>query len=240
MGVRKDATTTKKHMKGKRYQEAQKLVDAKKVYTIEEAIKLLKSMPATKFDAAVEFHAKLGIDPTKGDQLVRGTIVLPHGTGKTKKVIAFVEAEKEAEAKTAGADLIGNEEMMEKIIKTGVIEFDVAIATPGMMPKLSKLAKILGPKGLMPNPKTDTVGTSITKMIQEQKAGKVSFKNDDTANLHQIFGRFSFDETKLKENLTALIEAIKKVKPSASKGIYIQNAVVCTTMSPGVHVEIPV
>jgi len=240
VGVRKDATTTKKHMKGKRYQEAQKLVDAKKVYTIEEAIKLLKSMPATKFDAAVEFHAKLGIDPTKGDQLVRGTIVLPHGTGKTKKVIAFVEAEKEAEAKTAGADLIGNEEMMEKIIKTGVIEFDVAIATPGMMPKLSKLAKILGPKGLMPNPKTDTVGTSITKMIQEQKAGKVSFKNDDTANLHQIFGRFSFDETKLKENLTALIEAIKKVKPSASKGIYIQNAVVCTTMSPGVHVEIPV
>lgn len=227
-------------MKGKRYQEAQKLVDAKKVYTIEEAIKLLKSMPATKFDAAVEFHAKLGIDPTKGDQLVRGTIVLPHGTGKTKKVIAFVEAEKEAEAKTAGADLIGNEEVMEKIIKTGVIEFDVAIATPGMMPKLSKLAKILGPKGLMPNPKTDTVGTSITKMIQEQKAGKVSFKNDDTANLHQIFGRFSFDETKLKENLTALIEAIKKVKPSASKGIYIQNAVVCTTMSPGVHVEIPV
>ncbi|MFA6132235.1 MAG: 50S ribosomal protein L1 [Patescibacteria group bacterium] len=227
-------------MHSKRYQEAQKLVDSKKVYTIEEAIKLLKSLPATKFDAAVEFHAKLGIDPTKGDQLVRGTIVLPHGTGKTKKVIAFVEPEKEAEAKAAGADIIGNEEVSATILKTSVIEFDVAIATPGMMPKLSKLAKILGPKGLMPNPKTDTVGTNITKMIQEQKAGKVSFKNDDTANLHQIIGRFSFDEAKLKENLTALIEAVKKVKPAAAKGIYIENAVICTTMSPSIHVEIPV
>jgi len=226
-------------MKGKRYQEAQKLVDPKKIYTVEEAVKILKSFPAPKFDAAVELHIKLGIDPTKGDQLVRGTIVLPHGTGKTKKVIAFVEAEKEAEAKTAGADIIANEEIMEKIQKTGVIEFDVAIATPGMMPKLSKLAKILGPRGLMPNPKTDTVGVNITKMIQEQKAGKVSFKNDDTANLHQIFGRFSFDEVKLRENLTALIEAVKKVKPAAAKGIYIQNAVICTTMSPGIHVEIP-
>lgn len=226
-------------MRGKKYQEAKKLVDPKKVYTIEEAVKLLKSFPAAKFDAAVEFHAKLGIDPTKGDQLVRGTIVLPHGTGKTKKVIAFVEAEKEAEAKAAGADLIGNEEMMEKILKTSAIEFDVAVATPGMMPKLSKLAKILGPKGLMPNPKTDTVGPNVTKMVQEQKAGKVSFKNDDTANLHQIFGRFSFEENKLKENLTALIEAIKKVKPAAAKGIYIENAVICSTMSPGIHVEIP-
>lgn len=226
-------------MRGKRYQEAQKLVDPKKVYTIEEAIKLLKSLPAAKFDAAVEFHANLGIDPTKGDQLVRGTVVLPHGTGKTKKVIAFVEAEKEAEAKAAGADIIGNEEVMEKILKTAVIEFDVAVATPGMMPKLSKLAKILGPKGLMPNPKTDTVGANITKMIQEQKAGKISFKNDDTANLHQIFGRFSFDEIKLKENLTVLIEAVKKVKPAAAKGIYIENAVICATMSPGIHVEIP-
>lgn len=215
------------------------MVDPKKIYTVEEAVKILKSFPAPKFDAAVELHIKLGIDPTKGDQLVRGTIVLPHGTGKTKKVIAFVEAEKEAEAKTAGADIIANEEIMEKIQKTGVIEFDVAIATPGMMPKLSKLAKILGPRGLMPNPKTDTVGVNITKMIQEQKAGKVSFKNDDTANLHQIFGRFSFDEVKLRENLTALIEAVKKVKPAAAKGIYIQNAVICTTMSPGIHVEIP-
>ena len=227
-------------MKGKRYQEAIKLIDPKKNYTIDEAVKLLKSMPAAKFDATVEFHAKLGINPTKGDQLVRGTIVLPHGTGKTKKVIAFVEAEKEAEAKTAGADIIGNEEVMNNILKTSTIEFDVAVATPTMMPKLSKLAKILGPKGLMPNPKTDTVGANITKMIQEQKAGKISFKNDDSANLHQIFGRLSFDETKLKENLTTLIEAIKKVKPAASKGIYIENAVICATMSPSIHVEIPV
>lgn len=226
-------------MPSKRYQEAKKLIDPKKVYPIEEAVKLLKSLPATKFDAAVEVHAKLGVDPTKGDQQVRGTIVLPHGTGKTKKVIAFVEPEKEAEAKTAGADFIGNEETMEKILKTNVIEFDVAIATPGMMPKLSKLAKILGPRGLMPNPKTDTVGANITKMIQEQKAGKISFKNDDTGNVHQIFGRFSFNENQLKENLLALVEAIKKVKPAAAKGIYIENAVICATMSPGIHIEIP-
>jgi large subunit ribosomal protein L1 len=216
------------------------MVGDKKTYTVEEAVKLLKSLPATKFDAAVEFHAKLGIDPTKGDQLVRGTVVLPHGTGKTKKVIAFVEPEKEAEAKTAGADLIGNEEAINNILKSNIIDFDVAVATPAMMPKLSKLAKVLGPKGLMPNPKTDTVGPNVTKMVQEQKAGKISFKNDDTANLHQIFGRLSFEENKLKDNLTALIEAVKKVKPAAAKGIYIENAVVCSTMGPAIHVEIPV
>jgi len=225
-------------MPSKRFQEAQKLVDPKKSYSVDEAVGILKKMPATKFDAAVEFHVKLGINPTKGDQQVRGTIVLPHGTGKTKKVIAFVEAEKEAEAKAAGADIIGNEEVMGQILKTGTIEFDVAVATPVMMPKLSKVAKILGPRGLMPNPKTDTVGTNITKMIQEQKAGKVSFKNDDKGNIHQAFGRFSFEETKLKENLTALIEAVKKAKPATSKGIYIQNAVICATMSPGIHIEI--
>jgi len=224
----------------KRYDAAKKLIEDKKVYSIDDAIKLLKSFPPAKFDAAVELHTKLGVDPTKGDQQVRGTIVLPHGTGKTKKVVAFVEAEKEAEARAAGADIVSNDEFIEKILKTGVIEFDVAVATPGTMAKLSKLAKILGPRGLMPNPKTDTVGPNITKMIQEQKAGKVSFKNDDTANIHQSFGRFSFDETKLKENLLALVDAIKKVKPASSKGIYIQNAVICTTMSPSIHIEIPV
>lgn len=226
-------------MHSKRYQEAKKLVDPKKVYSLADAVKLLKSLPTTKFDAAVEIHTKLGTDPTKGDQQVRGTLVLPHGTGKTKKVMAFVEPEKEAEAKTAGADMVGNEETIDKITKSGVIDFDVAIATPAMMPKLSKLAKVLGPKGLMPNPKTDTVGTNITKMISEQKAGKVSFKNDDTANIHQIFGRISFEESQLKENLSAIIEAIKKAKPAAAKGIYIQNAVICTTMGPGIHIEIP-
>jgi large subunit ribosomal protein L1 len=227
-------------MSSKRFQEAQKLVDPKKIYSIDEAVQILKKMPATKFDATVEFHAKLGINATKGDQQVRGTIVLPHGTGKTKKVIAFVEPEKEADAKAAGADIIGNEEIMDKILKSSVIEFDVAVATPAMMPKLSKLAKILGPKGLMPNPKTDTVGPNVSKMIQEQKAGKISFKNDDKGNVHQAFGRQSFDEAKLKENLMTLVEAVKKVKPAAAKGIYIQNAVICATMSPAIHVEIPV
>ena len=227
-------------MPSKLQQEAKKLINAKKTYSIEEAVKILKSLPATKFDAAVELHTKLGIDPTKGDQQVRGTIVLPHGTGKTKKVMAFVEPEKEAEAKTAGADIIGNEETIEKILKNNTIEFDVAVATPGMMPKLSKLAKFLGPRGLMPNPKTDTVGPNVTKMIQEQKAGKISFKNDDTGNVHQVFGRISFDENKLKDNLSALVEAVKKAKPAAAKGIYIQNAVICATMSPAIHIEIPV
>lgn len=226
-------------MRSKRYQEAGKLIDPKKAYSPEGAIKLLKSLPAVKFDAAVELHASLGIDPTKSDQVVRGTVVLPHGTGKTKRVAAFVEPEKEAEARAAGADIIGNEEEMEKILKTNIIEFDVAVATPGMMPKLSKLAKVLGPKGLMPNPRTDTVGPNITKMVQEQKAGKISFKNDDTGNLHQVFGRFSFDEQKLTENLTTLIEAIKKAKPAAAKGVYIENAVICATMSPGIRIEIP-
>jgi len=226
-------------MSSKRYQEAQKLFEAKKVYSIDEAVKILKQFPAAKFDASVEVHAKLGIDPTKSDQLVRGTLVLPHGTGKTKKVAAFVEPEKEAEAKAAGAEIIGNDETIEKILKSSVIEFDVAVATPGMMAKLSKLAKFLGPRGLMPNPKNDTVSTNVTKMIQEQKAGKISFKNDDTGNIHQVFGRISFDENKLKENLSALVEAFRKAKPAAAKGIYLQNAVICATMSPGIHIEIP-
>ncbi|MBI4598845.1 50S ribosomal protein L1 [Candidatus Uhrbacteria bacterium] len=226
-------------MRGKNYQAATKLVDKKKTYAIEEAVALVKQMSKQKFDASVELHVRLGIDPSKGDQQVRGTVNLPHGTGRSKRVAAFVEAEKEAEAKAAGADIVGGEELIEKIAKTGVIEFDVAVATPAIMAKLSKLAKILGPKGLMPNPKTETINPNIGKIVKEQKAGKLSFKNDATGNVHQMFGRVSFDGAKLKENLTALLEAIRKVKPSSSKGIYFRNIVICSTMSPGVHIEIP-
>ena len=168
---------------------------------------------------------------------MRGTIALPHGVGKSKRVAAFVEAAKEAEAKTAGADLIGNDELIEKIAQTSQIDFDVAIATPAMMPKLAKLARLLGPRGLMPNPKTDTVGTNVTKMITEQKAGKQSFKNDNTGNIHQVFGRASFSEDQLKDNLKALIEAIKRLKPAASKGIYLQSATITSTIGPGIKVE---
>lgn len=227
-------------MAGKRLKEASKLVEAKKVYSIDEAIGLVKSMPKAKFDEAVEIHVRLGIDPSKSDQQVRGTIAFPHGVGKTKKVAAFVEPAKEAEAKAAGADIIGNEEFINQLAIKQTIEFDVAVATPSMMPKLAKLAKLLGPKGLMPNPKTDTVSPNVTKMVAEQKAGKQSFKNDTTANIHQIFGRVSFDAPKLKENLLVLVEQIKKHKPASAKGIYIKNASISTTMGPGVKVDINV
>jgi large subunit ribosomal protein L1 len=227
-------------MRSKRYKEAKAQVDPKKTYGLDEAIELLKKTNMAKFDAAAELHVKLGIDPTKSDQQVRGTVSLPHGTGKTKRVAAFVEAEKEAEAKAAGADVYGGEELIEKIAKSGQIDFDVAVATPVMMPKLAKLAKILGPKGMMPNPKTDTINPNVAKMVTEQKAGKLSFKNDDTGNIHQVIGRLSFDNAKLKENLSTLLDAIRKVKPASSKGIYFRTAVICSTMSPAIHIETPV
>lgn len=214
------------------------MVDPQLTYSIKDAITLVKKTAHAKFDEAVELHVRLGIDTTKGEQQVRGTIALPHGIGKTKRIAAFVEAEKEAEAKEAGADIVGGDELIEKLSQKGLIEFDVAVATPKIMPKLSKLAKLLGPRGLMPNPKTDTLGTNVTKMIQEQKAGKESFKNDKTANVHQVFGRVSFDEVKLVENLTALAEAIKKLKPASSKGIFIKNASISTTMGPGIRIDL--
>lgn len=226
-------------MRSKRFKEAQTKIDPKQAYSIEKAVKLAKEASNEKFDAALELHLNLGIDPGKGDQQVRGTIALPHGVGgKAKKVAAFVEPAKEEEAKKAGADLIGNEEMISKIAQTGAIEFDVAVATPAMMPKLAKLAKLLGPKGMMPNPKTDTVGPNVGKMIEEQKAGKQSFKNDSTANVHQIFGRVSFTEEQLKENLTALLDAVKKLKPVSSKGIYLKNASISSSMGPGIKIEV--
>ena len=225
-------------MKGKRYAEAAKLVDPKKVYTIDEALAILKKMPKAGFDEAVELHLKLGIDPGKSDQQVRGTIALPHGVGgKSKRVAAFVEPAKEAEAKEAGADIVGGDELIAQIATKQTIEFDVAVATPAMMPKLAKLAKLLGPKGLMPNPKTDTVSPNVANMVKEQKAGKQNFKNDATGNIHQIFGRASFDEAKLKANLLTLLETVRKLKPATAKGIYIRNASVATTMGPGLMID---
>lgn len=224
-------------MKGKKYKEAEKLVDAKKVYSPAEAIALAKQLPKRGFDEAVELHLRLGIDPSKGDQQIRGTIAFPHGVGKSKRVAAFVEAAKEADAKAAGADLVGGEELINEIATKQVIDFDVAVATPAMMPKLAKLAKFLGPKGLMPNPKTDTVGPNVSKMVAEQKAGKQTFKNDTAGNVHQIFGRVSFDEAKLGENLSALMELVRKMKPATAKGIYVKSATIATTMGPAIHVD---
>ncbi len=222
----------------KRMSALQAKIDKNKVYSIEEAIKLIKETSGVKFDAAVEIHASLGIDTKKTEQQIRSTVVLPHGTGKSKKVAAFVSPEKEAEAKEAGADLICGEEEIKKIKDTGKINFDVAVTTPDMMPKLASVAKILGPKGLMPNPKTETVGPNVKQMISELKKGKVTFKNDDTGNVHQIIGRISFSDEKLHENLTVFLETLKKAKPSGSKGTYIKNLVLCSTMGPAIKINI--
>ncbi len=224
-------------MPSKRFEEVTKLVDKDKTYSIAEGIALCKKAATAKYDEAIELHVRLGVDPMKSDQQVRGTIALPHGTGKTKRVAAFVQGEKEAEAKEAGADIVGGEELIAEIAQKGNIDFDVAVATPAMMPKIAKLARLLGPRGLMPNPKTDTVGPNVKKMVTEQKAGKESFKNDKAGNIHQIFGRASFTEAQLEENFRALMEIIKRLKPQASKGIYIKNASICSTVGPGIKID---
>jgi large subunit ribosomal protein L1 len=222
---------------GKRFAAAESKIDKKKAYSVPEAVALIKAGATAKFDETVELHFNLGIDPKMGDQQIRGTLVLPHGSGKTKKVIAFVDAANADAAKAAGADIIGTEEMIEAIAKTGKIDFDVAVAVPAMMAKLAKAAKVLGPRGLMPNPKTDTVGPNIAKIIEEQKAGKLSFKNDATSNVHMIVGKASFDAKKLEDNLKSAIEAIQKSKPSSSKGIFIKSATLTSTMGPAVKLD---
>ena len=219
--------------RGKKYQEAAKKVDAAKVYTIEEAAKLVKETSTVKFDATVDASFNLNVDPKAADQQVRGTLVLPHGNGKTKKVLAITD--KVEEAKAAGADFIGGKEMIEKILKENWFEFDVIVATPNMMGEIGKAARTLGPKGLMPNPKTGTVSMDIAKAIKDIKAGKVEYRVDKEANMHVSIARVSFDEKKIAENLTALVEAIIKARPAAVKGTYVKNAVLHTTMGPAIH-----
>jgi large subunit ribosomal protein L1 len=223
--------------KSKRYIEAKKSFDKAKLHTLEDAVKTLKAIKTAKFDESVEVHMRLGIDPKQSDQQIRPTISLPHGTGKVVRVIAFVDTANESAAKEAGADIIGNEEYIEKLVQKGEINFDVAIATPAMMTKLAKAARVLGPRGLMPNPKTDTVGTNVEKMIKEQKAGKVSFKNDNTGNIHMTVAKISFSEDKLIDNIRTAIDAIKKAKPSKSKGIYIKSATLTSTMGPAIKLD---
>ncbi len=212
-------------------------VDKNKTYAVDEALNLVKETSTVKFDATVEIHANLGIDPKKSDQQIRTTVTLPHGTGKTIKIAAFVGANDEKIAEKAGADFVYGEEEIKKIKDTGKVEFDIAVATPDMMPKLAVAARVLGPKGLMPNPKTGTVDTDVKKMITELKKGKVAFKNDDTSNVHAIIGKVSFDETKLKENLEAFLEALKRAKPNSAKGIYIKSLYLTSSMGPSIRIE---
>lgn len=223
---------------GKRFTAAKQLVDKSRIYSAADAIATVLSGAKAKFDETIEVHLNLGIDPKKGEQQLRGTVSLPHGTGKTKRVIAFVEADKEAEAKAAGADIVGDLQKIDEIATKKTIDFDVAVATPSMMPKLAKIAQVLGPKGLMPNPKTDTVSPNVSKMIQEQKAGKIAFKNDTQANAHFLIGKASFGAEKLTANLAAAMEAVRKAKPNGIKGIYIKSATVKSTMGPGVRFSV--
>lgn len=215
------------------------LVTKTKTYSVDEAIALVKQTSTVKFDASVEVHARLGIDPSKSDQQIRSTVALPHGTGKTKKIAAFVGANNEKAAQEGGADFVYGEEDIKKL-KDGLlkIDFDIAVATPDMMPKMAMAAKVLGPKGLMPNPKTDTVGPDIKKIVSELKKGKAAFKNDEGANIHQVIGKVSFSESQLKENLTAFMDALKRVKPSSAKGTYIKSLYLTSAMGPSVKVEI--
>lgn len=209
-----------------------------KAYPISEALELVKKFSTTKFDASVEAHFKLGIDPTKGDQQIRAAVSLPHGTGKTVRVAAFVPTDKEAAVKAAGADIVGGEELIAEIKKSEKTDFQVAIATPDMMKNLAQIAKILGTRGLMPSPKNETVTMDPVKAVSEIKKGKISFKNDDTGNVHMVIGKTSFEPEKLVQNFKTVLELIRKIKPAKSRGVYIKNASISSSMGPGIKVEL--
>jgi len=210
--------------------------DQNNAYSIEEAVKLVKDNAKAKFDESVEVHIRIGIDPKKGEQQVRATVVLPHGTGKSKRVAVFTE--NETEAKEAGADIFGGKELINKIKAGGSLDFDVAVATPEMMKEIASIAKILGPRGLMPSPKNETVVKDIKKAAKQLKGGKINFKNDETSNIHQIIGKVSWDINKLKENYQTFVDAVKKAKPSGVKGVYIKQIVLCSTMGPSVKASV--
>ena len=223
--------------KGKKYVEASSKVDSKKLYTVEEAIKLAKETSTTKFDSTVEVAFKLNLDTKKADQQLRGSLVLPNGTGKTKKILVLAKGAQAEAAKAAGADYVGEVELIEKIQKENWFDFDIIIATPEMMPALGKIGKVLGPKGLMPNPKTGTVTTTPEKVVEDVKKGMIEYRVDSYGNVHSIIGKVSFTEEALKENLNYLMGVISKAKPATVKGTYIQNITVSTTMGPGIKID---
>jgi large subunit ribosomal protein L1 len=221
---------------GKKLQEAAKLIDRTKLYEAKEAIELAKKASTVNFDATVEVAFRLGIDTRKNDQQIRGAVVLPNGTGKTQSVLVFAKGEKLKEAEAAGADFVGDAEYIQKI-QQGWFDFDVIVATPDMMGEVGKLGRVLGPKGLMPNPKTGTVTFDVTKAVQEIKAGKVEYRADKTGIIHAPIGKVSFEDSKLAENLEAIYDVVLKAKPSAAKGTYIKSLNVTTTMGPAVKVD---
>jgi large subunit ribosomal protein L1 len=222
--------------RSKAYNAAAAKIDGDKVYSPLEAARLAKETSTTKYDATVEVAMRLGVDPRKADQMVRGTVNLPHGTGKTARVIVFAQGDKAAEALAAGADEVGADELIDKVA-AGYVDFDAAVATPDMMGKVGKVARVLGPRGLMPNPKTGTVTADVTKAVNDIKGGKVNFRVDKQANLHLVIGKASFDETKLVENYAAALDEISRAKPATAKGKYLRKIVFATTMGPGIQVD---
>ena len=224
--------------RGKKYREALKLIEPGRVYTFEEAIPLLKKTSVTKFDSTIDISFRLNVNPTLADQLVRGTLVLPHGNGKTKKVLV-VTGTKEEEARKAGADYVGGKEMLEKIQRENWFDFDVIVATPDMMGELGKMGRLLGPKGLMPNPRTGTVTMEIAKAVDEIKKGKIAYRVDRNGNLNISVARCGFSDQDILDNLNAVAEAISRSRPSSVKGAFIQNVVIHTTMGPGLKVTFP-
>ncbi|MDA5110139.1 MULTISPECIES: 50S ribosomal protein L1 [Brevibacillus] len=223
--------------RGKKYQEAAKLIDKNKVYEVTEAIELVKKAASAKFDETVEAAFRLGVDPKRADQQIRGAVVLPHGTGKVQRVLVFAKGEKAKEAEAAGADYVGDADLIAKI-QGGWFDFDVVVATPDMMGEVGKLGRVLGPKGLMPNPKTGTVTFDVAKAVNEIKAGKIEYRVDKAGNIHAPIGKVSFDVEKLAENLAALTEALNRAKPAAAKGVYMKNVSISSTMGPGVRVAV--
>ncbi|MEK0398175.1 50S ribosomal protein L1 [Tetragenococcus halophilus] len=222
--------------KSRKMQEALEKVDTTKAYAVEDAVALAKDTSIAKFDATLEVAYHLNVDPKKADQQIRGAIVLPNGTGKDQKVLVFAKGDKAKEAEDAGADYVGESELADKI-QGGWFDFDVVVATPDMMAQVGKLGRVLGPKGLMPNPKTGTVTMDVTKAVEEVKAGRVTYRVDRNGNIHAPIGKVSFDDGKLVENFKAIHDVLEKAKPSAAKGIYMQNVTVTTTFGPGIHVD---
>ncbi|MFA5070661.1 MAG: 50S ribosomal protein L1 [Patescibacteria group bacterium] len=223
--------------RGKKYLEAKKLVENGKVYSLDEGLKIAKKTATTKFDGSLELHINLSLDP-KLKQVIRGSVVLPHGTGKKMKIAVFTSPEKQKEAKAAGADLVGGEELIKEIKQTQKTDFDVAVASPEMMKTLAQIAKILGQRGLMPNPKNETINANPAKIVAELSKGKIAFKSDEQGNLHQMIGKVSFEEKKLLENLKVFLEAVKKSLPKEGKPVLIKSLTLASTMGPGIKVKI--